>query len=253
MFRKLLPLIVFFVAFGMLRAAESNGLFSSATQAYQGGNYQRAVDDYEKIVSSGEYTAGVFYNLGSAYQMLNKPVDAALNYRRALMLSPGLLQARINLANLAQTKGIPLPPFTWRESVSTVVPPIALLYVGAFAGWVGIYLLVFGFLKKAPRFWWMSIALVLFIGGKSLALVGYLCEPKVVEASTAIITASESVAAHAAPADSSANVEKLMPGTGVNIISNRGPWSYCQLPDKARAWLPTQNLTRVALSDSSSH
>ncbi|MEO6052546.1 MAG: tetratricopeptide repeat protein [Chthoniobacterales bacterium] len=250
MSHKLSIVFLLFASLCMAHAEDTGALFRAANQACQSGNYNAAMEGYEKITTTGIESPDVYYNLGAAYQMLGQPVHAVFNYRRALMLKPTLLQARRSLESIAQTQGIPMPRFTWREEVSSVILPLHLISGGVIAAWMGAFLFVFAFLRKRPRFWWLSVSVVLILMGKSLALLGFLCDPKVAYAHSAIVTAPEAIAAHAAPADSSASLTKLVPGTGVNVLSNRGVWSYCQLPDNINAWLPSKNLTMVVPSGS---
>ncbi|HEU4930057.1 MAG TPA: SH3 domain-containing protein, partial [Candidatus Krumholzibacteria bacterium] len=42
-------------------------LFERANSAYEAGNYQSAVDDYERVVATGVVAPDLFYNLGNAY------------------------------------------------------------------------------------------------------------------------------------------------------------------------------------------
>lgn len=241
MHRRFCILFLCFLAIFSAQAEDA----ATAGKAYQKGNYQAAIQDYEKQVASGAYTPEVYYNLAAAYQMAGKPVDAVLNYRRALMLDPRMLQARRNLEVIQRSSGIPMPRFTWREEISSIVSPDWLMYGGTIAGWTGALLVVIGFLKKKPRFWWITFSIILLTLGKAIAVVGYMTDPKIADAASAVITAAKPVTARVAPADSSASVTKLVPGAGVNVLSNRGTWSYCQLLDGSTAWLPSQDLTMV--------
>ncbi|MEO8205173.1 MAG: tetratricopeptide repeat protein [Chthoniobacterales bacterium] len=245
MLRKFLIPVLFCACFCVANAEDNVALFAAGNHDYQNGNYGAAIDAYDKMTRNGAYSAEAYYNLGSAHQMLNQPVDAVLNYRRALMLNPTLLQARRNLETIEHAKGIPMPRFTWREEITSIILPSSLIYGGVTFAWVGGFLFVLAFLKKGPRFWWISISLVLIIIGKSSAFLGYISDPKLAYRNSAVIMAKESVTARAVPADSSASVTKLLPGTGVSVISKRDAWSYCKLPDNTNAWLPSKNLTMV--------
>jgi len=230
-----------------LMAAEDNAvLFASGNEAYQRGDYQAAIDDYHQILTSGAYSPQVYYNQGAAFQMLGKSVDATVNYRRALMLNPTLLQARRNLETIQRNSGIPMPKFTWRDEVSSNIRPVYLLYTGTTLAWIGSFAFVAVFLKKKRRFRWFAVSLLILVTGKVLALVGYVSDPRFTEANVAMVTGDTPVAARSAPAESSSLIVQSVPGTDVNVLSNRGAWSYCQLPDHSTAWLPSQHLVPLA-------
>jgi hypothetical protein len=60
----------------------------------------------------------------------------------------------------------------------------------------------------------------------------------------AIVTARE-VEAHLAPAESAALAGVLPAGSRVRVLSERGPWTYCELPDERRGWLDSSAIERV--------
>ena len=75
-----------------------------ADSAYVRQQYQQAIADYEAILKQG-VSADIYYNLGNAYYRTDNITRAALNYERALLLSPGDRDIRFNL-QLARSKTI---------------------------------------------------------------------------------------------------------------------------------------------------
>lgn len=72
--------------------------------AYVRQQYQQAIADYEALLKKG-VSADVYYNLGNAYYRTDNITRAVINYERALLLSPGDPDIRVNL-QLARSKTI---------------------------------------------------------------------------------------------------------------------------------------------------
>jgi tetratricopeptide (TPR) repeat protein len=63
----------------------------------EGGNYDAAVSQYERLVVLDPYTWQNFYKLGVSYQFLQRLVDAASSYQKALNLNPDDPNSNMNL------------------------------------------------------------------------------------------------------------------------------------------------------------
>lgn len=66
----------------------ATALFQKGNESYEAGNFDQAIEKYERIVDLGIKNSKVFYNLGNAYFRKNQHGKAILNYRRALSLDP---------------------------------------------------------------------------------------------------------------------------------------------------------------------
>src|SRR5207237_7966352 len=47
--------------------AQSDAQFAKANQEYADRNFKEAIDGYDQLVRSGQWSANLFYNLGNAY------------------------------------------------------------------------------------------------------------------------------------------------------------------------------------------
>ena len=63
-------------------------LFQKGNEAYEAGDFDQAIEEYQKIVDLGIKNSKVFYNLGNVYFRKNQLGKAILNYRRTLSLDP---------------------------------------------------------------------------------------------------------------------------------------------------------------------
>ncbi len=81
-------IFLYFLIFTSLGFAQNEELFEKANNAYQSGNYQEAVKDYQKILDNGEVSAELYYNLGNAHYKLNHVAPSIYYYEKALQLQP---------------------------------------------------------------------------------------------------------------------------------------------------------------------
>ena len=70
-------------------ATDVKTLAEEATKMYQEGDYQKAIDLYNEMLSDNMESATVYYNLGNCYYKQGEIAKAILNYERALLLQSG--------------------------------------------------------------------------------------------------------------------------------------------------------------------
>lgn len=94
--------------------ADVNLLMQKGNEYYKNGQFQSAIDEYDKLVSSGYEGASLYYNLGNAHYRLGKIGYAILYYEKALKFSPSdedikhnLTLSKLNLKDKVDS----LPPF----------------------------------------------------------------------------------------------------------------------------------------------
>src|SRR5213593_4536958 len=78
-------------------ASTPRELFQNGNSAYEQGNFEVAVDAYQKILAYGVADPRVLYNLANSYFKQGKLGAAILHYERALRLDPSDRDARDNL------------------------------------------------------------------------------------------------------------------------------------------------------------
>src|SRR5438067_10146754 len=77
--------------------AQSETEFTKANQEYAEGHFKEAIDRYEALVRSGQWSANLFYDFGNAYFRTGDFGRAILNYKRALALERHHPEAAANL------------------------------------------------------------------------------------------------------------------------------------------------------------
>jgi hypothetical protein len=93
--------ILFFLSQAQADIESATALFKKGNESYEAGNFDQAIEEYQKIVNLGIKNSKVFYNLGNAYFRKNQLGKAILNYRKALALEP---RDEDSMANLAFAK-----------------------------------------------------------------------------------------------------------------------------------------------------
>lgn len=75
----------------------SHSEFIQASDAFQGGEYEKALELYSSIRNRGHQSPELYFNLGNTYTRLSQIGQAILAYRQALYYSPRSADLRANL------------------------------------------------------------------------------------------------------------------------------------------------------------
>ena len=218
------------------------------SHGWLGVRFQEAIDGFQSLVTSGRWSANLFYDLGNARFRLGDFGKAILNYERALALEPHHPEAEANL-RLARDEARALElRKDWIDRY--VANATATQY--SIAAAVGFWFALFAATRLffSPRRSTGQVALI------ALALV--VCGTSVFALSTiengtrgsalAIVTGKD-IEARLATADSAGSVLALPPGSEIKVLSERGGWIYAALPINLRGWIPAKAVEQVRLSD----
>lgn len=232
-------LLLFFGSFLMAQPS-----FEAANQAYEKGNYNFAIEQYEGVLSTGQHAAELYYNLGNAYFKTGNLGKAILNYERTRSLAPRDAQARDNLA-IAQARTIdiiqPLPDFFltrwWRglqQSLSAGLwSGLSILMLWLAVGGFSIWLLQTDREQKKRGFLGGMVCLLLF--GITFALAAQRNSAQQ-NSKQAIVLAKETALKDAADEDSP-DILTLHEGTKVGLVDQIGEWHKVRLPNGEQGWL----------------
>ena len=108
--KKLIILLLMLLSF--TANAQNEALFNRATTYYNEGGYEKASENYFKIIENGEHSAAVYYNIGNCYYKLNQIAPSIYYYEKALLLKPNDKEIKNNLAyaqNMTLDAFEPLP------------------------------------------------------------------------------------------------------------------------------------------------
>ncbi len=78
--------------------AQGEALFNTATDAYNAGDYNKAIENYLEIIEDGQHSAELYFNLGNSYYKLNQVAPSIYYYEKALLLKPNDSEIKNNLS-----------------------------------------------------------------------------------------------------------------------------------------------------------
>src|SRR5438093_3270835 len=226
--------------------AQSETDFTKANQDYAQGNFKEAISRYETLVSSGQWSANLFYDLGNAYFRTADFGRAILNYERALALEQHHPEAMANL-QIARDEAHALElQQSWPDRYLRFASINQYSITAVVAFWIGVFCLVtLIFARRRP-----AVAIVLLVLAFS-TFSGAICAiwhlDRGAKGRTLAIVTAENVRARIATADTANSVLVLPPGSEVKIVSTRGDWIYAALPNNLRGWIPAKSTQRVRL------
>ncbi len=90
--------------------------------AFAKGEFAAAIRAFESALATQGPSAGLYYSLGVAQQKDGQRAQAAVNFRRAIMLDPRMVDARMALSEIERSQGVPPARSTWRELVAERMP-----------------------------------------------------------------------------------------------------------------------------------
>ncbi len=241
---KRLAAILWMSVAAMACAAEPAGL-AAANEQFAAGKYMEAATAYEALLNDGPPSAELYFNLGNALERADQPVKAALNYERALVLDPGLREARNNRALLAASRNVPMPPHRWQDDVLSIVHPQWLVFAGNVLGWLGLFGIASVVLARRGRPAVAIVGGVAFVIGSALFALGWTSDPRNADSTLAMITSADGADLLNAPANNSTPIAELPAGSPLGILSPRGAWTYCELASGAKGWVRSDSLTAV--------
>jgi tetratricopeptide (TPR) repeat protein len=226
--------------------AQPDTAFAKANQEYAAGHFKEAIDDYTAVVSSGNWSANLFYDLGNAYFRVGDLGRSILNYERALALEPHHAEARANLMLVRdEARALELTP-NRVEQLLQFADANQYAIAAVIALWFGLFCIAK--LIYAPRRSRGTVALaVLSLSIFAAAVFAtYWIETGSNGRTLAIVTGND-VQARLATADTSGSVLALPPGSEIKILRERGDWIYAALPNNLRGWLPGKSAEMVRL------
>jgi tetratricopeptide (TPR) repeat protein len=218
--------------------------FEEANQLYDEGKFAEAKAAYDGLVSTKNWNANLFYNLGCTEHRLGARGEAVLEFQRALMLEPSHPEARANLTFLRDQGGAIVWPGSWIDRLLPEPWANVCAVIGALAGWAAVFLIARALLSSPgdrPG-WWTGVIAALLVTGYSAALIWHAEKG----ADRAIVTA-KAAEARLAPAASAGSAAVLPAGSEVRVLNERGEWIYCALPRGGRGWVAAKEVARVRL------
>ena len=234
------------LASAAIALAQEGDAWTRANEEFAAGRFQEALQLYQDLSRAGETNAALFYNIGNTHYRMGQLGEAILNYERALALEPQHPEAQANLRLVRdKARALELKRGGFERLIARGTP--AQYTIAAAVGfWMAAFALAGLFLsrRKSASLVTATIVGVLTCAGSGFAL--YRLETGSSGRALAIVTA-KSIEARLATADNAGTVLALPAGSEVKILSTRGGWTYADLPNDLRGWIPANSAERIRL------
>lgn len=228
-----------------LSAQSLDRSYSTGMEAYDRGQWELAIQEFEAILKTGTQSEAIYYNLGNAYYRAENIAGAVWAYERALQLDPGDGDARHNLAlaRLRVKDRIPEPEY----------PAIVTLYRSFRGGltprqWAlrisWLLVIAAGLSASAKLMDWRSsraLANVLLLVVALLALVAADSIQTSRQTRDGIIYIGPATA-YSAPSERSTALFQLHAGAKVAITGEGSGWLQIELLDGRSGWIDRDQL-----------
>ena len=226
--------------------ANQNPTFEKANQDYSEGHFQEAVDGYQNLVKSGQWSANLFYNLGNAWFRLGNSGEAILSYERAVALDPHHPEAAANLILVRdEARALELKR-TRLERYVEAGTPTQYSIAASIAFWCVLFGVARLFFMRRRSVVLVSLVIFATVVFAAAVFVLFSLETGNKGRALAIVT-GQKIEARLATADNSNTILALPPGSEIKVLSQRGDWLYAELPNDLRGWIPANAAERVRM------
>jgi len=245
--KRILIILTFLFVSGLF--AQNEVLFSRATDSYNAGDYEKAIEYYEKIIANGKHSAELYFNLGNAYYKQEEVGPSIYYYEKALLLKPNDPEIINNLGysqNMRLDAIETVPESAITAFYNSVVGKLsfdqwAYLGVGMIILFVLAYLAYYILnvaIHKRISFILSVTALVLCIVSISFAYLQY----NDFKSNNPAIVFVREVAITSEPNERSERIFTLHEGTKVNVLEELNSWMKIKIADGQTGWLPSKDI-----------
>ena len=238
---------IFILLVGILTALplQADSLAEARDRAAH-GEYESAATYFEKHLQSALPSAAAYFELGQVLQKSEKDTEAALAYRRSLVLDPGFAPAANALRESNARLGVTTSVQNWRSLLGEKIDADATVLVGCIAFWVGAFLLLATLAFSKKRLLFLSLGLFLLVAGFASGLASAFTDPRIFEVKQSMVMNLAGASLYKVPSeDASEKITTLNQGSTLKILSARGRWFHVELPGGQRGWVLQDGVTRV--------
>lgn len=250
--RHLFTFILLFALPLFTLANRPQDLLKQGNEFYAKAKYNEAAAQYRKVLDAGYQSATLYFNLGNAYYKLAEIPLAILNYEKALKISPGDVDVKLNLqlANLKITDKIDVVPEFflnqwWRSFVflfSTHTLAISTVILGLIGfGLLIAYLFLIPVLPKKTVFF--SGLVLLFVGLVTFILGAV--QAHYLNSQQHAIVMNASVDAKGSPDTGAKTLFVIHSGLKVNIRQTEEDWIKVALPNGNLGWIRQSDVAGI--------
>ena len=231
---------------GALQASPQDQ-YQAAVTALEKSDFKAAKAAAEEIVKAGEVSPEVFTVLGHASYKQGQPGIAAMWYQRAQMFPGSAPEIRQNLRHIEEKiHFFAVKQNEWAQRFGFWMSRNGWIFVATIGAWLSIFSLAFLILGARHQLKaWAALTLVLGVIAVGLGCTGYSLRPAAEDLKDLAFVTAPKAQAHTAASTVSGSVIIVPPGSVVRRISERGKWTYVEIPqpeEHLRGWLPTDQI-----------
>lgn len=224
-------------------------------KAWEAGDYSVALDGFLATSQQHPESADLLFNVANCYYRTNQPGMAALYYEKALAIDPFHPEAAKNLAFTQKLQGSILSPqLSELEQWISELPAVAYQQAIFFGIWVLALALIALklFHLQNGKFALVLTLIILSPFWIILSSAAWLKHPQRIATTTGkagIVTNFSAVLTEPVEVSGKELEKKTMikanPASSCRIIAVRGSWSYIELANGTRGWLPSNNVSEI--------
>ena len=245
--KKVFCIIVVFISF--IGAAQDDALFNKATDSYNNGDYEKAIELYSQILDHGQHSASLYFNLSNAHYKLNQIAPSVYNYEKALLLAPNDQEIKHNLsfAQNMTLDAIEVMPETGLARIYKSVTGLlsfdqwSYLAIAFMIIFVLLYI-AFYYFEYATRKRIAFISSIIFFLGSIICLIFAFMQYNDFMADQPAIVFDSEVQIKAEPNKGSQPIFLLHEGTKVNVLDELNEWKKIKIADGKSGWISSNSI-----------
>ena len=230
-------------------SAQNEVLFDQANTSYNQGNYEQAIEKYERIIDNGQHSSELYFNLGNAHYKLNHIAPSIYYYEKALLLNPNDQEIKNNIAfarNMTIDAVDTVPEVGFSKFVNTISKTMsfekwgimAIIMIILFVTLFLMYYFAYSSMRKRFAFITSIAALVLASIALSFAFHNY----NLMENDRPAIVFAEETQVKSEPNLRSNEAFVLHEGTKVQVLDTVNNWKKIKLADGKTGWIPESDI-----------
>ncbi|HID38789.1 MAG TPA: tetratricopeptide repeat protein [Calditrichaeota bacterium] len=247
-------IVVFLICFTTvtLFADESEHYFKQGNEFYKQGEYEKAIEQYRKVLALGYESGEIYFNLGNAYYRTDQIGLARLYYEKAarFLKNDEALRQNLGLVKMRLVDQIDVPPklflVEWWNAFLDIFPLSVLSWLTVALLWLFLALLAariyLNSRGRGRRLRGLTIiSLTVFL------LFAFILTHKIYlfESEHYAIILMPTITVHASPSPSGTEVFVLHEGTRVKVLRRTGDWLEIRLADGKTGWLEEKAVDEV--------
>ncbi|NVO03850.1 MAG: SH3 domain-containing protein [Bacteroidetes bacterium] len=250
--KKIVFIIAFFLSSSFLFAEDNATLLSNANKEYSTGQYNNAIELYQKIIKSGYASFDLYYNLASSYFKVNNYPSSILFYEKANKLKPNDENVNYNLKvvnNKIVDKIEAVPDFflkRWWNSLVNFFPSntwAVLCIISFFIFFIiaAVYLLANSVFYRKSAFYLgiFSFFFTLFF----FAMAGQ--QKDFAGSNSEAIIFNPTVSVKSSPDENSTDIFVIHEGTKVKVTDDIGDWYEIKIANGSVGWMKSAGLEKI--------